>query len=77
MIDEAHERTISIDVILGLTKELLKQRKDFKVIVTSASMEISRFEKYFKAKTLKVSGRQFPVQIMYESSREEDVVLKI
>ena len=43
VIDEAHERTISIDVILGLVKELLKQRKDFKVIITSASMDIPLF----------------------------------
>lgn len=39
VIDEAHERTISIDVILGLVKKLLKQRTDFKIIVTSASMD--------------------------------------
>jgi HrpA-like RNA helicase len=47
VIDEAHERTISIDVILGLVKGLLAKRKDFKVIVTSASMDIHLFEKYF------------------------------
>lgn len=43
VIDEAHERTISIDVILGLVKNLLKKRKDFKIIVTSASMDIHLF----------------------------------
>lgn len=43
VIDEAHERTISIDVILGFVKELLQKRKDFKVIVTSASMDIKLF----------------------------------
>lgn len=43
VIDEAHERTISIDVILGLIKELLKKRTDFKVIVTSASMDVELF----------------------------------
>lgn len=48
VIDEAHERTISIDVILGLVKKLLLSRKDFKVIITSASMETALFEKYFK-----------------------------
>lgn len=47
VIDEAHERTISIDVILGLIKTLLKKRKDFKIIVTSASMDTNLFKKYF------------------------------
>ena len=66
MIDEAHERTISIDVILGLITQLLKKRQDFKVIVTSASMDIQLFENYFKTKTLKVSGRMHPVAINYK-----------
>jgi HrpA-like RNA helicase len=66
VIDEAHERTISIDVIIGLITNLLKQRQDFKVIVTSASMDIQLFENYFRTKTLKVSGRMFPVTIYYK-----------
>lgn len=66
MIDEAHERTISIDVILGMIKGLLSKRNDFKVIVTSASMDIQLFENYFKTKTLKVSGRTYPVTITYK-----------
>jgi len=48
VIDEAHERTISIDVILGLIQKLLKNRKDFKIIVTSASMDTDLFKTYFK-----------------------------
>ena len=66
VLDEAHERTISIDVILGLIKSLLEKRKDFKVIVTSASMDIQLFESYFKTKTLRVSGRMYPVTINYK-----------
>lgn len=58
VIDETHERTISIDIILGLFKELLKKRKDFKVIVTFASMNIHIFETYFNVKTLKISERR-------------------
>ncbi len=77
VIDEAHERTISIDVILGLVKELLKKRDGFKVIITSASMEIALFEKYFRQKTLKVSGRMYPVSIKYMPLKEEDMVKKI
>jgi ATP-dependent helicase HrpA len=75
VIDEAHERTISIDVILGMVKELLKRRSDFKVIVTSASMDIHLFETYFNTKALKVSGRTYPVTVTYknyEKYREGD-----
>ena len=49
-----------------MVKDLLKKRKDFKVIVTSASMDVQLFEKYFTTKTLKVSGRMFPVTITYK-----------
>ena len=73
MIDEAHERTISIDVILGLIKKLLKERKDFKIIVTSASMAIELFKEYYKTEILRVSGRMFPVKEIftpYENEKE-------
>ena len=56
---------MSIDVILGLIKNLLEKRRDFKVIVTSASMDIQLFENYFKKETLRVSGRMYPVTINY------------
>mgnify|MGYP000606653491 CR=1 FL=1 len=62
VIDEAHERTISIDVILGLIKKLLTLRNDFKIIVTSASMDTDLFRRYYKTEILKVSGRMFPVE---------------
>lgn len=66
VIDEAHERTISIDVILGLAKKLVQRRSDFRVIITSASMDVELFEKYFQGiKALKVSGRLYEVNIMY------------
>ena len=66
VLDEAHERTISIDVILGMIKSLLSKREDFKVIVTSASMDIQLFENYFRTRALKVSGRLHPVSIEYK-----------
>lgn len=62
VIDEAHERTISIDVILGLIKNLLQKRKGFKIIITSASMDTGLFKRYYRTDLLKVSGRMFPVQ---------------
>ena len=66
VLDEAHERTISIDVILGMIKSLLSKREDFKVIVTSASMDIQLFENYFGTRALKVSGRLHPVAIEHK-----------
>ena len=78
VIDEAHERTISIDVILGLIKKLLKERKNFKIIVTSASMDIELFKQYYKTKILKVSGRMFPVkEIFTPYQNEKEVTNKI
>lgn len=78
IIDEAHERTISIDVILGLIKELQQIRKGFKVIVTSASLDAKLFSEYFKSKVFKVSGRLFPVDVIYHPlSHESDMVKKI
>ena len=78
VIDEAHERTISIDVILGLVKELLRKRKGFKVIITSASMDTHLFKRYYETELLKVSGRMFPVQEIYEPmSHERDISSKI
>lgn len=65
VIDEAHERTISIDVIIGLIKKIVTERKDFKVIITSATLDSALFEQYFKTKTFKVSGRMYPVTIKY------------
>jgi HrpA-like RNA helicase len=66
VIDEAHERTISIDVIAGLIKDLVKARPDFKVIITSASMDVELFERYFgNIQALKVSGRLFDVNVQY------------
>ena len=61
VIDEAHERTISIDVILGRVKHILSNRKDFKVIVTSASLDTGLFRDYFQKQILKVEGRMYPV----------------
>lgn len=65
VIDEAHERTISIDVIIGLIKNILSKRGNFKVIITSATLDSALFEKYFKTKTFKVSGRMYPVTIKH------------
>lgn len=74
IIDEAHERSLNIDFILGYIKRILPKRPDLKVVITSATIDPERFSKYFEnAPILSVSGRTFPVEIRYRPlSNEED-----
>ncbi len=66
IIDEAHERSLNIDILLGYLKLLLPRRPDLKVIVTSATIDPDRFAAHFDgAPVLKVSGRTFPVEVLY------------
>lgn len=68
---------MSIDILLGLINNILKQRKHFKVIISSASMDIGLFEKYFKTKALNIKGRQHNVEIYYTPFNEENYTSKI
>lgn len=79
MIDEAHERTISIDIIVGFLTSILQKRKDFKVIITSATLDSKLFENHFKNKklnvnTFKVEGRKYHVNIIYKNYPEEEAI---
>lgn len=66
IIDEAHERSLNIDFILGYLKNLLPKRPDLKVIITSATIDPERFSKHFDdAPIIEVSGRTFPVEVRY------------
>ena len=66
IIDEAHERSLNIDFLLGYLKQLLPKRPDLKVIVTSATIDADRFSKHFDgAPVIEVSGRTYPVEIRY------------
>ncbi|MGZ8251846.1 MAG: ATP-dependent RNA helicase HrpA, partial [Methylophilaceae bacterium] len=66
IIDEAHERSLNIDFLLGYLKQLLPRRPDLKVIVTSATIDASRFSNHFDgAPVIEVSGRTYPVEIRY------------
>ncbi len=70
IIDEAHERSLNIDFILGYLKQLLPQRPDLKVIVTSATIDTERFAEHFAtdgvpAPVIEVTGRTFPVEMRY------------
>ncbi len=66
IIDEAHERSLNIDFLLGYLKQLLPKRPDLKVIVTSATIDATRFSSHFNgAPVIEVSGRTYPVEIRY------------
>ncbi|QYK02984.1 ATP-dependent RNA helicase HrpA [Shewanella psychrotolerans] len=74
IIDEAHERSLNIDFILGYLKSVLKKRPDLKVIITSATIDVERFSKHFNnAPVIEVSGRTYPVETRYRPLvREQD-----
>ncbi|GBG34409.1 ATP-dependent RNA helicase DHX8 [Hondaea fermentalgiana] len=75
MLDEAHERNVSTDVLFALLKKLVQRRKDFRLIVTSATLDAEKFSQYFlDAKIFTIPGRTFPVDIMYAKEAENDYV---
>ena len=72
IIDEAHERSINIDFLLGILKKLLPKRPDLKVVITSATIDVNRFAAFFKdavpnqtVPVVEVSGRTYPVEVRY------------
>ena len=68
IIDEAHERSLNIDFILGLLKNILAQRDDLKIIITSATIDLDKFSHHFNdAPIIQVSGRTFPVEVRYRT----------
>jgi ATP-dependent helicase HrpA len=72
IIDEAHERSLNIDFLLGWLKRILPRRRDLKVIVSSATLEAERFSKFFDdAPVISVEGRTFGVEVLYEPPPEE------
>src|SRR6202012_5279918 len=75
IVDEAHERSLNIDFLLGYLTQLLPRRPDLKVIVTSATIDTARFAAHFDAPVVEVSGRTYPVELRYrplEGGSEED-----
>ena len=76
IIDEAHERSLNIDFLLGYLREILPRRPDLKIIVTSATIDSERFSKHFAsakgpAPIIQVSGRTFPVEVRYRPFEEQ------
>jgi len=80
IIDEAHERNLNIDFLIGFIKQLLPKRPDLKVIITSATIDVEKFSKHFNdAPTIEISGRTFPVETLYRpmNNIEQGDVLSI
>jgi ATP-dependent helicase HrpA len=81
IIDEAHERSLNIDFLLGYLRQILPRRPDLKIVVTSATIDAQRFADHFASRhgpapVIMVSGRMFPVEQRYrpfEESREYDL----
>ncbi len=70
IVDEAHERSLNIDFILGLLKSLLKRREDFKVIVSSATINAEVFSEYFdECPIVRIEAGMYPVQVIYDPPR--------
>ncbi|HEX5338077.1 MAG TPA: ATP-dependent RNA helicase HrpA [Gallionella sp.] len=72
IIDEAHERSLNIDFLLGYLKQLLPRRRDLKLIITSATLDADRFAKHFGAVVVEVSGRSYPVETRYRPLQVSD-----
>ncbi|TRZ54501.1 ATP-dependent RNA helicase HrpA [bacterium] len=66
IVDEAHERSLNIDFVLGILMKLLRKRRDIKVIITSATIDTEKFSRAFHAPIIEVSGRMYPVEVRYQ-----------
>jgi ATP-dependent helicase HrpA len=73
IVDEAHERTLNVDLLLGVLKRLLPRRPELKLIVTSATLDVERVSQFFDdAPIITVSGRSFPIEVRYRKDAEDE-----
>lgn len=73
ILDEAHERTLHTDVLLGILKKALRERSELKLVITSATLDIKKFADYFSSPMVKIPGKKFPVSVSYLPNRPQNV----
>ncbi|MDA3924565.1 MAG: ATP-dependent RNA helicase HrpA [Kiritimatiellae bacterium] len=73
IIDEAHERSLNIDFLLGILKRVIRKRRDLKIIISSATLDVERFSSFFNdAPVISVPGRIYPIELRWRPPQEKD-----